>query len=401
MKKNTLRLIVLICVILVTSCTAGGNRADDLNDSNDFSEADNRIEQILDLIQNEDKEGMKDIFSQQVIDEVEDLETDIDYIVEFFHGDVSSWEDAGVSVGESKEQDNKNKQVRSFYNVETDKESYIVFILEITEDTKTPDNIGVYTLRIIRAEDEDTQFTYWQDMAIPGIYNPTDQLKENHSIKYVDDEVENEVKDTLSNKWYTKANNYCIAPSEFTNNDMVRPEDNTEWIKSLAIKYPRIYDLQDYEKEERLNDMIFKEVIYYHDIMENRDYIEYSVDYKIMEANDELISILFLGEVDDNHTSNRFAYAITIDIESEKKLELAKFFLIDKSFIKDYLYTKFEIVENNFENVSENTPFIQSFIESYSLFDHKNDFYIMGDDIGIIVPTYNSMGYIMIQGEMD
>lgn len=225
-------------------------------------------------------------------------------------------------------------------------------------------------------------------------------LKNNSSAKSIDDVVESETEDTFPDKWYAKVNGYGIAPSELTNIDMARPDDNTEWIKSLVIKYPQVYNLQDYEKEKRINDIIFKKVIYYNDILANRDYIEYSVDYKIMEANDEIISILFLGEVSDNHTSNRLAHTITIDIESEKKLELEKFFVIDESFIKDYLYTKFEIVDNNFENVSENTPFIESFIESYSQFSHKNDFYIMGEDIGIIVPTHNSMGYILIQGKI-
>jgi len=34
-----------------------------------------------------------------------------------------------------------------------------------------PDNAGLYTLRVIKAEDEETEFGYWQDMVIPGIYN--------------------------------------------------------------------------------------------------------------------------------------------------------------------------------------------------------------------------------------
>jgi len=46
----------------------------------------------------------------------------------------------------------------------------ILFLLEYTVDTKNPDNIGLYTLRIINAEDEETQWGSWQKMKIPGIY---------------------------------------------------------------------------------------------------------------------------------------------------------------------------------------------------------------------------------------
>jgi len=45
-------------------------------------------------------------------------------------------------------------------------------ILEYNEDTAHPENIGLYTIRIIREEDRETQFGYWQDMKILGVYRP-------------------------------------------------------------------------------------------------------------------------------------------------------------------------------------------------------------------------------------
>lgn len=30
--------------------------------------------------------------------------------------------------------------------------------------------------------------------------------------------------------------------------------------------------------------MLYKEAAYYHDVLENRDYIDYNVDYQIMKA---------------------------------------------------------------------------------------------------------------------
>ena len=47
-----------------------------------------------------------------------------------------------------------------------------MFILEYTVDTENSENLGVYALRIVNKEDEDTNMTYWQDMVIPGIYRP-------------------------------------------------------------------------------------------------------------------------------------------------------------------------------------------------------------------------------------
>lgn len=47
------------------------------------------------------------------------------------------------------------------------------FIVYFTKDTINPNNEGLYSLRVIKAEDEETQFAgYWEDMVIAGIYKP-------------------------------------------------------------------------------------------------------------------------------------------------------------------------------------------------------------------------------------
>ncbi len=46
------------------------------------------------------------------------------------------------------------------------------FVIDYIKDTMNPDNAGLYTLRVIKAEDKETEFGYWQDMCIPGIYKP-------------------------------------------------------------------------------------------------------------------------------------------------------------------------------------------------------------------------------------
>jgi outer membrane scaffolding protein for murein synthesis (MipA/OmpV family) len=60
----------------------------------------------------------------------------------------------------------------SWYTVVTDKEKYMFFVIDYTKDTINLDNTGLYTLRVIKAVDKETQFTYWQDMGISGIYKP-------------------------------------------------------------------------------------------------------------------------------------------------------------------------------------------------------------------------------------
>ncbi|WOO34605.1 hypothetical protein R2R35_12410 [Anaerocolumna sp. AGMB13020] len=207
--------------------------------------------------------------------------------------------------------------------------------------------------------------------------------------------------DAFSDKWYASTGRFEIAPGELTNIDLARPDNNNGWTKTLEIKYPQIYNMEDSEKETRINDTLYKEAVNYHDVLTNRSYHDYRVDYQLMEVNQDIVSILFLGEVSDLKTANSFAHAVTIDMNTELQLELKDFLDIEQSFVEDHLYTDFDVVENNFDEKSDNTPFIETFVNDYELQSHMNDFYINGDKIGIIIPTYNSMGYILLQGNFE
>ncbi|GKX29601.1 hypothetical protein SH1V18_20810 [Vallitalea longa] len=181
MKKILLILIITLNVVLITSCSISsrsmvGSRVKELNESNDDEIANSTLQKILDAIVGEDEESIKDIFSKQALEEDENFDTEMKYIFDFFSGEVISYENyAGRIVSKKINYGAKIKDIKSFYEVETDEENYLVFIMEYTEDTDHPDNVGVYTLRIIKAEDKETEFTYWQDMAIPGIYMPEEE----------------------------------------------------------------------------------------------------------------------------------------------------------------------------------------------------------------------------------
>ncbi|MDF2590293.1 MAG: hypothetical protein K0S41_4136, partial [Anaerocolumna sp.] len=97
---------------------------------------------------------------------------EIDYLFDLIKGDIKSFENDSWSSDESIDYGKRSLMIRSWYNVTTDTNEYIFFLLDYSIDTINPDNAGLYTLRVVNAEDEDTQLTYWQDMEIAGIYNP-------------------------------------------------------------------------------------------------------------------------------------------------------------------------------------------------------------------------------------
>lgn len=191
MNKQIIILLLILGMSFITSCSIEELIDNSLN-KNDYTDsslkdgplmgnlvysneskiADARLVDILTAIKDKDREVLRNMFSTQALDEIEDFDSQVDYLLSLFQGDVKSWEqdvwgsDASIEYGE------KSVMIKSWHIVETDKDIYLFFMIIFSEDTINPDNEGLYTLRVIKAEDEATEFTYWQDMEIAGIYKP-------------------------------------------------------------------------------------------------------------------------------------------------------------------------------------------------------------------------------------
>lgn len=165
-------LILLILILSFNSCLKGDVRTRLLNNSRDDEQADYLMELILDALKNKDKNTLREMFSKQSLLETDDINNGIEYLFDFFKGEVVSWERDGQIVSEKNDYGDKVKEVKTWYNIDTEKQRYRVFLLDYITYTGKPENVGLYALRVIKAEDEETQFTFWQDMKIPGIFQP-------------------------------------------------------------------------------------------------------------------------------------------------------------------------------------------------------------------------------------
>lgn len=199
----------------------------------------------------------------------------------------------------------------------------------------------------------------------------------------------------FSKENYYSGNDYQIYPTELKKIDLERPIENSNWQKSLYILYPQIYNLKDKESQIKINKLIYDKVLATHNILNEEDYTNYSLTYEIMECDSNTISILFWGEIDDFNTSNNFSYSITVDMSNGEIMELKDFYNTDTTSIKS-----FTLVSDNLEKESDKNLYIKNFIKNYKLNRHFHDFYIKGNKIGVIIPTFNSMGYIIIEGDI-
>ena len=164
--------LLLIGMLLLSSCSLGELNMKLFVDS-DSQLADKRMEEILKALKNEDRETVKSMFSTKARTEATDFDGGIEYLFSFFQGEIESWKrTTGPGVFEEKHHGARTKKMVSWYSVNTSTQKYLVFILENAIDTEHPENVGLFSLRVIKAEDEGTQFTYWQNMESPGVYQP-------------------------------------------------------------------------------------------------------------------------------------------------------------------------------------------------------------------------------------
>ena len=141
--------------------------------NNDDEMASKRFEQILKILLSEDKEALRALFSTRALQEAKQINEYIDSIFILFQGDILSWGKAGgVIVDQSFRSGDRLKEVKSFFTIDINEQNHIIFILDYTEDTANSENVGLYTLRIIKEEERETEWGFWQDMVLPGIYIP-------------------------------------------------------------------------------------------------------------------------------------------------------------------------------------------------------------------------------------
>jgi len=138
---------------------------------NDRDIANAKMDTVLEAIKNKDKDALKAMFSKKAISQAGNFDESINQLFEFFQGDFISYNDwGGPGAYEDRNYGDIQKELDSTYDVTTSKQKYRFAIKEFTADTVNPDNVGIWSLYIIKMEDTDPQFAYLGDgKDTPGI----------------------------------------------------------------------------------------------------------------------------------------------------------------------------------------------------------------------------------------
>ena len=167
MNKKILTAFFLVSVSLLSLCLFGGcGRTFGIKDKI----ADKRMKQIIAAITSKDEDSLKAMFSSKAISEADDIDEKINHLFEFFQGKVKTNERKGLSFYDSVESRKvMKKEYYSWYRVNTEKYNYFFIIIEFPVDILYPDNVGIYTLMVIKSDEESIEFS-WEEIEKAGVY---------------------------------------------------------------------------------------------------------------------------------------------------------------------------------------------------------------------------------------
>lgn len=172
MKKAVCLTITIVFILLLCSCMEGKPNMLFVGDQdNDLADA--RMEQLFNAIKEKDKDSLKSLFSQDAVENAENIDAGVDNLLSFVQGKLVSWSrEESPIVFDNIEEGGKKKQLVTWYSLDTDVDRYLVFLVDVPINTISSNNIGLYSLRVISAKDEEKLTGTWEEWVLPGIYVP-------------------------------------------------------------------------------------------------------------------------------------------------------------------------------------------------------------------------------------
>ena len=160
MKKIAMLLFIIVGTILISACQLDSGKL-----FNDDSEIMNeKMDEVLDAIKNKNSSALKEMFSINTVVNLENFDDSINELFDFFEGDIISYDDFGNPTGSGDEWSDGEykKNIESTYDIVTSVKKYRMAIYLITDDTVTPENIGIQSIYIIEFDkDPNSEFAYW------------------------------------------------------------------------------------------------------------------------------------------------------------------------------------------------------------------------------------------------
>ena len=167
MKKRYLLIAcVLLSMLLLTSC--GVLLRGFLGEDRDGRLADKATNDLCSSIKDRDKNAVKNLFSEKVRSEADDIDAQIDKLFAFIDGEVAAWKrrELDPMVKDDVEYGQLSKQEWFWVYLKTEKDVYAMYLSYYPINDFEPESEGIYSLLVVRAADKD-KLEEWSE--VPGI----------------------------------------------------------------------------------------------------------------------------------------------------------------------------------------------------------------------------------------
>ena len=170
MKKTICIALMITMLGVLSACFASGELPSFLQDKNEVA-ADTRIDQIVSALNNRDKEELRAIFSENALKRAENFDAAADDLFDRIQGEVISvTRDESLGVFDEVNYGKIKRSIEFWCQMKTDEGEYMIYCYDYPVDEIHPKNEGLYTLRIIRAEEMDELDATKENWIGPGIY---------------------------------------------------------------------------------------------------------------------------------------------------------------------------------------------------------------------------------------
>ncbi|AIQ14918.1 DUF4163 domain-containing protein [Paenibacillus durus] len=167
---------------------------------------------------------------------------------------------------------------------------------------------------------------------------------------------------------------------------------------SITVRYPQIINLNDQDKQMKLNEMIKKRAYGYLDNYSTEDMDTFSLDlnYKVKFKSEHFLSIQFSGYTYDEGAAhpNDIFYSINIDMDKSVALKLKDMVDIDEEFVTEFREGELQSTINE-QRSTLNEWTDQEWISMLKDADSRESgisSYLTNDSLGISVEVPHAVG---------
>ena len=134
-----------------------------------------------------------------------------------------------------------------------------------------------------------------------------------------------------------------------------------------------------------------------------RELYEYTVEYDITKATDDVVSVCYVKELYDRSLGAHYAEGITFDPQTGKKISVEEYVTIDEHLLEEVKNDRIRFESLPGYDDEFMMGYLEEFIESYTSGnkDRYSCFYLQDNEINLIIPvTYRNANYFLIKIEL-